>query len=131
MEMSWLASDEVGPKKLKTGGDQEIRNIKLMFHNHEVGCNVDILARLVSNKISPKKLKTGEDLCNEIGYDVEIDNHEVGVNIDIDFEARLVADEVGPRKLKTSENLSNKFCFEMNSMDTGLALNPGMNTGLA
>ena len=53
MEMSWLASDEVGPKKLKTGGDQEIRNIKLMFHNHEVGCNVDILARLVSNKVSP------------------------------------------------------------------------------
>ena len=91
MEMSWLSSDKVGPNNLKTGGDQNIRNIKLMFHNHEVGCNVDILARLVSNGVSPKKLKTGEDLCNEIGYDVEIDNHEVGVNIDIDFGARLVA----------------------------------------
>ena len=61
MEMSWFASDEVGPKKLKTRGDQDVRNIKLMFQNHEVGCDVDIVARLVSNGVSPKKLKISND----------------------------------------------------------------------
>ena len=131
MEMSWLASDEVSPKKLKTRGDQEVRNIKLMIQNHEIGCDVDSIARLVPNGVSPEKLKTSEDLSIKIGYDVKIDNHEGGVDVDIDFEARLVTDEVGPEKLKTSENLSNEFGFEIDNMDTGLAFNPGMNTGLA
>ena len=102
-----------------------------MFQNHEVGCDVDNIARLVPNGVSPEKLKTSEDLSIKIGYDVKIDNHEGGVDVDIDFEARLVTDEVGPEKLKTSENLSNKFGFEMNNMDTGLAFDPGMSTGLA
>jgi hypothetical protein len=123
MEMSWLASDEVSPKKLKTRGDQEVRNIKLMIQNHEIGCDVDSIARLVPNGVSPEKLKTSEDLSIKIGYDVKIDNHEGGVDVDIDFEARLVTDEVGPEKLKTSENLSNKFGFEIDNMDTGLAFN--------
>ena len=129
MEMSWLASDEVSPKKLKTRGDQEVRNIKLMIQNHEIGCDVDSIARLVPNGVSPEKLKTSEDLSIKIGYDVKIDNHEGGV--DVDIEARLVTDEVGPEKLKTSDNLSNEFGFEIDNMDTGLAFNPGMNTGLA
>jgi hypothetical protein len=55
---------------------------------------------LVPEEVSPKKLKTSEDLSNEIGYDVDIDNHEVGVDMDINFITRLVPDEVSPRKLK-------------------------------
>ena len=48
MEMSWLESDEVGPKKLKTGEDQDIMDIELEIDNHEIGCEVNILAgRLV------------------------------------------------------------------------------------
>ena len=39
-------------------------------------------------------------MSNEIGYDVDIDNHEVGVDMDINFITRLVPDEVSPRKLK-------------------------------
>ena len=35
LEMSWLASDKVGPRKLKTRRDEDTRNIKSMFQNHE------------------------------------------------------------------------------------------------
>ena len=124
MEMSWLASDEVSPEKLKTREDQDILDMEqdsVDVDNHEIGVNteVDLEARLVIEELGLKKLKPRESLSNKIGFEVII--MDTGLAIEPGMDTGLAV-ETG---LMTDTGNSNEINYDigMDNHEIGVNIN--------